>query len=70
MTKLTRVTTNFPPRALAALDAATEATGDSRTDCITRAIQVYALIVRHDQRGQQVFVEDPTTGERERLVLL
>lgn len=70
MSGLTRVTANFVPRAMVALDVAVEVTGDTRTDCLNRAIQVYALIVRCDQLGELVFIENPTTGERQRVVLL
>lgn len=43
---LTRLTVNLVPRALAALDLAAEHTGDSRTDIVNRALQVYAAVVR------------------------
>jgi hypothetical protein len=42
---LTKVTVNCTPRAIAALGRVTEATGDSKTDSINRAIQLYAELV-------------------------
>jgi len=43
-TDLERVTFNMTPRAARALELATQLTGDSKTDSINRAVQVYAYI--------------------------
>lgn len=42
---LTRVTANFTPRAMAALDRLCEKTGDSRTDVLNMAVMVYETIL-------------------------
>lgn len=68
--ELTRVTANFVPRAVAALDVAGEITGDNQTDVLNRSVQVYAYITKMIDEGNLLFVENPTTGARERLVLL
>lgn len=41
---LERVTVNLIPRASRALEQAVELTGDSKTDAINRALQVYAYL--------------------------
>jgi hypothetical protein len=46
LTGLTRVTVNLNAPAAAALESASEMTGDSRTDTVNRALQVYAELVR------------------------
>lgn len=67
---LTKVTANLIPRALSALNGAAGATGDNRTDVINRSLQVYAYIVTAVNDGKLIFLEDPTSGARERLVIL
>lgn len=67
---LTRVTANCTPRAIAALQVATEVTGDNQTDVINRSVQVYAYVSKIMAEGKLIFVEDPATGARERLVFL
>lgn len=41
---LTRVTVNLTRPAVQAMDALSEGTGNSKTDTINRALQIYALI--------------------------
>lgn len=41
---LTKLTVNLVPRAVAALQAAAETTGDTRTDTVNRALQMYATL--------------------------
>lgn len=48
---LTKVSANFIGKSVDALDAAAEQTGDSRTDALNRAIQLYARIVQLDSHG-------------------
>jgi len=67
---LTKITANLVPRAVVALNSASETTGDNRTDVINRALQVYAYIADAIEQGKLIFVEDPTTGNRERVVML
>ncbi|WP_229799509.1 hypothetical protein, partial [Couchioplanes azureus] len=59
---------NFVPRAIAALDVASEVTGDTRTDVLNRAVQFYAYLVKRAEEGMLIFVEDPKTGTKERVV--
>lgn len=67
---LVRITVNLTPRSNQALERASRATGDSKTDTINRALQVYALIQELVERGGgslQVVHED---GKSERIYLL
>jgi hypothetical protein len=67
---LTRVTVNLTPRSVAALERTSRVTGDSKTDTINRALQVYALIQEMADRNNgslRVVHED---GETERIHLL
>ena len=66
--ELTKVSANFVPRAIVALDVAGEVTGDSRTDVLNRAVQFYAYLVKRAEEGNLIFVEDPKTGTKERVV--
>lgn len=43
---LTRLTVNLTPRSHAAMYAAAEVTGLSKTDTVNRALQFYAAVVR------------------------
>lgn len=47
MTDLTKLTVHLVPRSVEALGAAAEATGDTRTDTVNRALQAYAEMVAH-----------------------
>ena len=58
---------NFLPRAMIALDAAAEVTGDTQTDCLNRAIQVYAYVEKLRADGKEIHVVDPATGVTEKL---
>jgi hypothetical protein len=42
---LHKITANYIPRSIAALDLATELTGDTQTDTLNRAIQIYAYLL-------------------------
>lgn len=65
--KLTKVTVNLVPRAVDALNAAAEQTGDSRTDTVNRALQMYALLVRDTADGAEVWLAWPPRGFWARL---
>ncbi len=65
---LTKVSANFVPRAVAALDRASEITGDSRTDVLNCAVQMYAYLAKMMYDGHLIFVENPSTGTKERVV--
>ncbi|MEV4893896.1 hypothetical protein ACIBHY_51580 [Nonomuraea sp. NPDC050547] len=65
--KLERVTVNLTQRAARALEEAVELSGDSKTDIINRALQVYAYLERIDHDGGKVYVHDPDQEHPERL---
>jgi hypothetical protein len=67
---LTKVTANLIPRAVAAMNIACKLTSDNRTDVINRSLQVYAYLMKAVDEGKLLFVEDPTTGSRERFLVL
>jgi hypothetical protein len=67
---LTRVTVNLTPRSVTALERTSRTTGDSKTDTINRALQVYALIQEMAERNNgslRIVHED---GSTERIHLL
>lgn len=67
---LTRVTVNLTPRSVTALERTSRVTGDSKTDTINRALQVYALIQEMAERNNgslRIMHED---GSTERIHLL
>jgi hypothetical protein len=61
-----RVTVNLTPNAAAARAAAT--TGDSKTDVVNRAVQVYALLTAEVRAGGHVLVRH-ADGDQERYRL-
>jgi hypothetical protein len=68
--ELTKISANFVPRAIQALDLAGALTGDTRTDVLNRAVQAYAYLVKMMNEGNLLFVENPTTNAKERIVFL
>jgi hypothetical protein len=66
---LERVTVNLVPRAAEALRRAVELTGDSKTDTINRALQLYAYIIKDQSEGKDFLIRD-TKGELDKLVLM
>ncbi|MFI9561630.1 hypothetical protein [Nonomuraea endophytica] len=66
-TKLERVTVNLTPRSSLALEEAVAITGDSKTDTINRALQVYSYLERIIRDGGKVLVQDAGHDEVERL---
>jgi hypothetical protein len=60
-----RVTVILAGASSAALKAAAEATGDSKTDTINRAIQTYAMQVDIVADGGQVLIQHPATEQAE-----
>lgn len=67
---LTKVSVNLTPRSVIALHVATALTEDNQTDVVNRAVQLYAYVCLLEKKGRLLFSDDPTTGVRERLVLL
>lgn len=63
-----RVTVNLSPASSAALDRAVEITGDSKTDTINRALQIYAMLTDAVNDGGQVLIRYADGDmERQRL---
>ncbi|MEU8364960.1 hypothetical protein AB0C27_53995 [Nonomuraea sp. NPDC048882] len=56
---LARVSVNLTAKATRALDDTVEMTGDSQTDIINRAIQVYAHLERILNAGGSVLTQAP-----------
>jgi hypothetical protein len=65
--RLERVTLNITPRTVVALDEAMVATGDTKTDVINRAVQVYAYLHSVMEGGGRLYVRDHPGDELERL---
>lgn len=68
---LTRVNVNLTQRTMTALDSAVQKTGDSRTDTINRAIQVYDLVqdLLRGGDGRSLVIKYPS-GESERVFIM
>lgn len=64
---LERVTVNLTPRAARALELATELTGDTKTDTINRALQVYAFLEHVTANGGSIHARESADSELERL---
>jgi hypothetical protein len=64
---LERVTVNLTPRSARALELATQLTGDSKTDVINRAIQVYAYLEHVSSNGGSVHTQKAEDSEPEVL---
>jgi hypothetical protein len=67
---LERVTVNLVPRTSKALELATQLTGDSKTDTINRALQVYAYLESLKKEGGSIFVRGAEGTELTRLEIL
>lgn len=64
---LEQVTVNLTQRSYQALDEAAQLTGDSRTDTINRALQVYAFVVNMTARHGDLYAREDGRGELELL---
>src|SRR5262245_55713810 len=64
---LTRVTANFTPRAMAALERVTAKTGDSKTDAINRSMMIYETFLELMERGEGVVRVKYPDGSEETL---
>jgi hypothetical protein len=67
---LERVAVNVTGRASRALDLATELTGDTKTDTLNRALQVYAYLEQLAARGGSVYVREAAGSQLELLKVL
>jgi hypothetical protein len=57
-----RVTVNLNPRAARALELVTSLTGDTKTEAISRALQVYAFFEETTVNGGTVYVREGKDG--------
>ena len=60
---LERVTVNLVARASRALQRVVDITGDSKTDALNRAIQVYAYLEEIESNGGDIYVRTSRDGE-------
>jgi hypothetical protein len=67
---LERITVNLTPRSSSALEIAVELCGDTKTDTINRAIQIYAYLERVIRDGGSVHVRERNSAELERLKIV
>lgn len=52
--ELTKMTVNLAPNAVAALEAAAETEGLTRTDVVNRALQFWAMVVDEHAKGTEI----------------
>lgn len=67
-TQLERVTVNLTARASRALEHTVTLTGDSKTDVINRALQVYAHLEQIIHSGGGVYTKEAQSKELEKLM--
>lgn len=67
---LEKVTVNLTSRSAEALDKTIATTGDSKTDVINKALQLYAFLQDHMGAGGLFYIRDPDSSEIERLRIL
>jgi hypothetical protein len=67
--EMERVTLNLVPRASRALAHVMELTGDSKTDCVNRALPVYAYIEEVLANQGCIIVQEKPESEPIRLVI-
>jgi len=65
---LERVTVNLVARASRALQRVSDLTGDTKTDCINRAIQVYAYLEEVASQNGDIYVREATDSDELRLL--
>jgi hypothetical protein len=65
--QLERVTFNLTPRTQAALERVTDTTGDSKTDILNRAVQIYDYLEEAWRHGGHVYVQRDPDGQLELL---
>jgi hypothetical protein len=65
---LERVTVNLVARASRALQKVSNLTGDTKTDCINRAIQLYAYLEEVDSQKGNIYVRESEDSDELRLL--
>lgn len=63
-----RLTVNLTRRSSAALELAAQIAGDTKTDAVNRALQVYAYLMHLQEQGGEVLVRE--NGEVQKLLIL
>lgn len=58
-----RVTANLSGRAAAAMTGITKLTGDSKTEAINKALQLYAIVQRAQQAGGGLWIQDSAAAD-------
>jgi hypothetical protein len=64
---LERITVNLTSRSSSALELAVELSGDTKTDTINRAIQIYAYLEKVIRHGGSVHIREKAGADLERL---
>jgi hypothetical protein len=64
---LTRVTANFTPRAMNALERVTNKTGDSKTDVLNRSVMIYETFLELVERSNGTLRDQYPDGSEETL---
>jgi hypothetical protein len=67
---LERITVNLTSRSSSALELAVELCGDTKTDTINRAIQIYAYLEKVIRDGGSVHMRERNGAELERLKIV
>ncbi|GAA2722927.1 hypothetical protein [Actinocorallia aurantiaca] len=65
-----RITVNLTPKSVQALEALTGNTGDTKTDTINRALQLYEFLDRVTREGGKVYVQESESETLERVRFL
>jgi hypothetical protein len=67
---LERLTVNLTSRSSSALEDAVELCGDTKTDTVNRAIQIYAYLEQVIRNGGSVHVQEEYNSALERLLIV
>lgn len=65
-----RATVNLAPKSVRALEQIAALTGESKTDAINRALQLYAFLQRFLDEGGAVLLREAESQELQRLHML
>jgi hypothetical protein len=64
---LEKVTVNLTRRSAEALDRIVESTGDTKTDGINKALQVFAYLQEQLDNGASIYLKDADSEQADRL---
>lgn len=65
-----RITVSLVPKAVAALESARKITGESKTDCVNRALQLYAMMHEVQAAKGEVRIRDTPDADLVRIRVL